>query len=465
MKTLEPYRQVLLTYLDRIAFRVMFFVVLFGGGGYYLINWLRDTYHRQLFLGSALRDPALGVFFFIDFLAYFLPFVLLIVFVIVQITHLREQLIQPQAQLLPRYRAPHLLVGAVVFFCAGGLAALITFAINWMVFRGDTHPDLLGTIAFTLALMTLTAWIASVRSPWFAAAIVPLLMLASQQDKLNGWFNSFLNYHWERNWGRDIYLLALDLLALFILFNRFSRLSISSDSKPRRGRARAKTEADSRQHPRPHAPHSATLVRAWHRRAGVLPRGAAWAVAIVLFLLLSFVTSVARPSPSDLLRSLVLATIIPGVVISFSWLQRWRNLAGESLFPGQRNTFIRELALANAIDLAEFWIATMIAVLLPVLIWNPAQLQTPLLPIALAASAAMQVLVFGGVFLSATSRPSLPYSTVAILLATLIPLAFAWGEEPTLTPHGLALVSTIEMFTGVLLAACANSAWRKVDFA
>jgi len=188
-------------------------------------------------------------------------------------------------------------------------------------------------------------------------------------------------------------------------------------------------------------------------------------VAVVLFVILSFVTSVSRPGPADLLRSLVLATIVPGVVVSFSWLQRWRNIASESLFPGRRKSFIRELALANAIDLGEFWLATTLAVLLPVVIWDRGQLSNPLLPVTLAASAAMQVLVFGGIFLSATNRPSLPYSTVAVLLATLIPLAFAWGDEPTLTARGLVLVSMIEMLVGLFLAGFAYTAWRRVDLA
>ncbi len=470
MKTLQRCGQVLLTYFDRTAFRVMFLVILLGGGGYLVLNWFRDAYSMQVFSGSALRDPTLGLLFFIDFLAHFVPFVLLIVFVIVQVTHVREQMDRPQAVVIPGYIAPHLIVGGIVFFAVGAFATGVAFSVNWMTYRGDNHPDLLGTFAFALGLMTLTAWFANARSPWFAAAVIPLLLLAVQNHRLANWVEDFLRYHWEqeRNLVQDVCLLGVDLLALIALLSRLSRLPLESDAKATRRRTAPKTESESEPPRLPtarHTPLTATLVRAWHLRAGVLPRGAAWAVAGVLFVLLSFVTSVARPGPADLLRSLILATIVPGVVVSFSWLQRWRNIASESLFPGRRRSFIRELALANAIDLAEFWVATTAAVMAPVLIWDRGQLFNPLLPVTLVASAAMQVLVFGGTFLSATNRPSLPYSTVAVLLATLIPLGFAWGDEPTLTARGLVVVSLIEMGAGLFLAGFAYTAWRRVDLA
>ena len=78
---------------------------------------------------------------------------------------------------------------------------------------------------------------------------------------------------------------------------------------------------------------------------------------------------------------------------------------------------------------------------------------------------AMQFLVFGVMFVSALFRPLLPYVNLVTILATLVPITFAWAQTSTLSPHGLLMTSAIEMACGLALTAWGSSAWRRADLA
>jgi hypothetical protein len=147
------------------------------------------------------------------------------------------------------------------------------------------------------------------------------------------------------------------------------------------------------------------------------------------------------------------------------WRERWTNLGYESLYPADHAQFIQELLGATAISLAELWLATAVAVLPPILIYSPHLLATPMFLVTLVASAAMQFMVFGIMFLSALYRPMLPYVNVITILAQLIPISFAWADQPELSQRGLLVVAIIEMAAGILVTTFGYNTWRKADLA
>jgi hypothetical protein len=149
------------------------------------------------------------------------------------------------------------------------------------------------------------------------------------------------------------------------------------------------------------------------------------------------------------------------------WRERRPALGYESLFPTSRDDFVRETALAIAADVAEFWLAALLAGLVPIALWRPDLLTSPALAAGVLGSALMQVLVFGATFLAARSRSWAAYVAVlcSLIAATAVPLAMATSRSPTLTPVDFLLVALVEMTIGLALAAAAYVAWRRVDVA
>src|SRR5207245_1344129 len=103
------------------------------------------------------------------------------------------------------------------------------------------------------------------------------------------------------------------------------------------------------------------------------------------------------------------------------------------------------------ISLTELWLATAIAVLPPILIEDPTLPALPIFQITLVASAAMQFMVFGIMFLSALYRPLLPYVNMITVLAMLVPISFAWADAPALSLRGLLAVAGMEMLAGIVM--------------
>jgi hypothetical protein len=456
------YGAAISTYLTRPGFQILavltlidwFILAVIG----LAVGGARPAFGLQGLLGA--------VFYIVLIIALLGPYILFVCFVALMMQHLRQQL-TARVHLIPGFLRPHLHVcfGALVLVPVFGMFA---FLICFQLFEpaGTLFAQLLGILSVLLFAVALTAWMASFRSAWAALLMVPLALLAMTCRPLYDLFRILMGgVPSARAWQNltPSLLLTLDVLLLAVLFSRLNRLTIldASDSpfspRPRKPKSPI--------HLRPHRTLSSPLIRAFHRRSGILSPWAPWTVAFFLGCLLLIVTTLYSGGESDLLRSILLPTIVPGVVISLMWRERWMNLGYESLYPADRDQFLQELLGATAISLAELWLATALAVIPPILLHNPHLLTAPIFLVTMTASAAMQVLVFGIMFLSALCRPMLPYVNVITILAQVIPISFVWADSPELSQRGLLVVAAFQMLIGILITAYGYRGWRTTDLA
>jgi len=476
------YRQVLLTYWRRPAFRwvvgapVVVWAVWAAiyaaalGATRVRLPWDIGTETNVFTLPGVLADA----FYVFTFLVLLSPPFALVGFVTLVLTHLRTQLDDPVSAMMPHSRRAHVAVAASVFLVVPA-AGLVFYAVlmNSLVNAGHSHDALfsgiLGPVAVTLSVMTLAAFWSMSRAPWFSLLLIPLVLLALTWPPLGKLAGDLLNSDSPDYVFRSVAIITINLLLLRLIFARIAR---PTHDRPegRRAAPGPSTPPSIGTATKPHArrrpPATGTLARALRRRRGILAPVAPWVVAGLLAALLVFVTFVNGPSPSDLFRSVLLPSIIPGIVISFIWRERWSNMGYESLYPAGRNRFVGELLAATAITLAELWVATTVSVLVPVLVWRTAIVrQESLFAVTLVASAAIQVFVFGVMFVAARSRPLLPFVNVVTVLAAVVPITLAWGENPMLAPAGLLAAATVEMLLGLSLTAFGFTAWRGADLA
>jgi hypothetical protein len=461
------HRAVLRAYLERPAFRVLAAsiaadVLLLSVIGY-AVWYDRGNVSLTGFFGE--------LFEVIVVIALLGPYILFVVFAALMMQHLREQLSDPRAAFVPGFIRPQVVVGAVLLTAVPVAGMVIFLGIVHLFFElhGVVVPQAVGALAVLMCALAVAAWMAAFKSPWLALLVLPLALLTLTSHFLMDLFGGMINPAPSAPAWRNFLpysLLVLDAAALWALFRYLGGLSYRDpDGSRRLTRVGARPRGDSPISLRPHRALSSPLSRAWHRRSGVLSPAAPWLVAGSLGAVLLVAAYVFGGNSSDLLRSLLLPTVVPGVVISLIWRERWMNLGYESLYPADREQFVQELLTATAISLAELWLATAVAVLPPVLIFTPHLLTTPMFLVTLTASAVMQVLVFGIMFLSALFRPMLPYVNVVTILAQLIPISFAWADQPELSQRGLLTVAVAEMIIGVLITSFGYSSWRRADLA
>jgi len=348
------------------------------------------------------------------------------------------------------------------------ISTIVTIAMQILIGHEGHSFRLLGVFSIMLGAMTITAWFASIRSPWFSLLVLPLFMLLGTWEKFTTLMGDIADRPYRQS-GLDlraVMLLLLDLALLAVLFRWLARPRDHATGIFRKRRPGVIETADQIPLPsKPHHPVRTSLSRACHRRQGFLSPLAPWMVAATLSAVLICITLIVGTSVDDLQRSLLLPTLIPGVVISLIWRERWQNLGYESLYPAARGEFIQELLAATGISLAELWLATTLAVLPPILMHHSRLLADPMFQITLVASAAMQFLVFGVMFLSALFRPILPYVNVITILAQLVPISFAWSEKAELSPRGLLVVAGMEMLIGLVITVFGYANWRRADLA
>lgn len=276
------------------------------------------------------------------------------------------------------------------------------------------------------------------------------------------------------------WLLEIDAAALAGLGYVLARRRRQS-RPPRRGRAIRPAADSSRAAPPAHpaaAPATAFgigprgrrptgfLARSWHRRLAVAGRFAPWITGAALAGLLAASRAMTGFETTDPLPALILATLTPAVAAGLTWRERWRSLGYESLFPAGRGQFVREMASALAADVAEFWAPAVAAAAAVVVAWPPTPPDWPTrLAATLAASAMMQCLVAGGLFLTARSGHPMLYVGVltALAAATAVPVSLAWSPHPTLAPTGLLAAAAGEMVVGLAMAWAGGAAWRRAD--
>lgn len=465
-------RQVWLTYAGRPLFRALAVATV---GWCLLLIWHQRN-NSVFFRGSHwVLD------FFAELLFGVSPLVLLVATVASLMGHVREQIQDWRGCLTPGFRGPHLAVAALVFLATAVAGTAGLYAVSEGP-HGNGTTSLSGLLAVVLTAMTIAAWWASFRSPWVSLLLAPLLLLALNFPHFNelllwfvsDWLKSQIKpavwwVYRDLNVRKEViraYVLVGDVVALWALMRRLARMGPEPFAPVRALRTRgavvqssAPVLAGSR---RRHAV-SGLWARAWQRRLAVLRPGAPWLVAALLCAILLLLTLVIGPKDSDELRSCVLATILPGITVGVAWLERWPALGYESLFPATRRRFAAEMALAMAADVAEFWPATTLAVMVPIAVWHSASLTSPLLPATILASAMMQFLMIGGMYWAMIWRNRAAYFAIlgAIVLAFAIPLEMAWAPRHALSEYQLLQIAFAEMACGLILGLAGFAAWRR----
>ena len=474
-----PFSQVLLTYVRRPAFRV----IVGAAVGWCLLAgwlWLRPRHPPLVDIRNWVVE------FFLDSLFTTLPLVLLVASAAAVMRHVREQIDHWQAFLVPKFRAPHLAVAAAVFLAAAVGSACALSAVARLT--GDRRTSLLGLLALVLTLTTVAAWWASFRSVWTSLLLVPLVMVALGERHIGDFAEWLIRDIDAPTWARNplpwtIYgqmllraelaraaVVAVNLLAFGALLRRLARMGpeISRPRLAHRGkRVVTHSPAPTTAAPPAPCPDSGLWSQAWQRRLAVLRPGSPWLVAAVLCAVLLLLTLLIGPKNSDELRSCVLATILPGITVGVAWLERWPVLGYESLFPATRRRFAAEMALAMSADVAEFWLATTLAVMVPIAVWHSESLTSPLLRATILASAMMQLLMLGGIYWATVWRNRATYFAIlgAIALAAAIPLEMAWAPRHALSEYRLLQFAFADMACGLILGLAGFVAWRRGEFA
>ncbi|HSZ54525.1 MAG TPA: hypothetical protein VK797_02615 [Tepidisphaeraceae bacterium] len=476
MRLAKQIGVVLGTYLTRPAFVILAIAEVIGLA--VTIGDMRWGYHIQfsviVFLGLALIN--------------LLPVVACVMLIIMFLLQVRQQLRGPQAALTPDYRRPHQLVAGTLFL----VIVLALTAFYYHAAPGRTpwnyyavSPSALFVVVLTF--MTLAA-LSAIGSAWWLLVLIPLIWAATTRWKfellIKLFVQDFRNVpparfydRWmalmHRVWLVRAAVLIFDLAALAVLAWRVKPATTESwELRMIRtvfaafGRRSGSVRAEARV---AHEPLTSVLRRANHRRLAVHHPRFAWSVAgflAVALLLLALLFGRDREH-TEVMCCLVMATVIPGAIVAASWRERWPSLAYESLYPAGKDQFISEIAVAVAVDLAEFWLAAFVAALVALAIVAPRLLVSPLVGVGFLASGMMQVPVFGVTLLMSRRQAGVVSAglMVLVMLAQLVPLLETWSDHPALKPAGLLLVALAEMAFGILLALAGYANWRRAELA
>jgi hypothetical protein len=461
----KRYHRVFLTYHDRPAF-VSLIGCSFGIWAAWL-GWKIYELHEPRRFFTSFTEMVYSV----DPVFFLLPFVATFAFVALLMSHVRQQLVDPRADLMPNFRAPHLVIASIAFLLAPAVYVGVTLTTEWalgLTSRGSApENDAIGLFAVALTMLVPAAWWASWRSPWVSLLTMPLVLLAIIWTPAGNFFGDLIKRqtYYYSDYDKPLTLIIIDLALLGLLLRRLIYLKPDSPKAPFDAKGLFTTDFPPVEFKR-HDPILGALSRVWHRRRGVLDPRAPWAVAGLLSLLLVGFSAIHGVSSTDLLRSAMLPALVPGVVISLIWRERLSNLQHESLYPASHGVFIGEMLAATAVSLVELWVTTTLAVIVPILIWHK---QFPdvvsFLAVEIVASAAMQFLAFGVLLVASLSRGILLYSNIVTIIALALPMSMTWDKDARLSPHGLLSVALCEMAVGIALTLLGTLAWRRTDLA
>ena len=406
----------------------------------------------------------------------------------------REQLIGSSASLRPQGRTAHLLV---IFAIIIAIAAVIT-SFFWQrpnVTR-DFYPGVspAGVFVVALTFLTLVAWAAY--QPWLLPVLAVVLILSVRQTPVH-YFISRITVWWpEFSYSRvpegmrltyrlldeSQHTLAVALRWVIVLANIIALQLLARLAKPGpkptgatllialRAAFRSIQSSQPSQ-VRPLLTPSkitSTLSRGRHRRFGVHSPAAPWILALGTGICLSILMLIDDRilSHTRVAVTLIMLTLLPGVLVATGWRERWASLGYESLLPTGRAQFIREIAIALTIDLAEFWLAAMVVGIGVLFLFSPADVTGPFF-LSVVCSALMQPLWLGAIFLTSRFRQLAPYIVVltATALLTILPIVQVWSDARISKLPFLATISVIELACGLILLQSALRLWRRADLA
>jgi hypothetical protein len=222
MQLNSRYWAVLKTYRQRPAFRAMAIVVSAD-----VIILVLAVYLDSLNLPDKYTPRfVIAILEILEVLAYFSSYLLFVVFAAMMMQQLREQLNNSGAGVMPQFRRPHLVVafGALVSVPAL-ISTIVTIAMQILIGHEGHSFRLLGVFSIMLGAMTVTAWFASIRSPWFSLLVLPLFMLLGTWEKFTTLMGDIADRPYRQS-GLDlraVMLLLLDLAMLAVLFRWLAR--------------------------------------------------------------------------------------------------------------------------------------------------------------------------------------------------------------------------------------------------
>jgi hypothetical protein len=471
-------KAVLMTYLNRRAYHLLLLTLL---AGLAISLFARRHYSWQWPITTVLVEGL------ITFLVPGSALIALILFFV----QARHQLMGLSARLFPHSRPAHLIVIGAIFF---NLTLAIS-SMSWKAPRPYTVPDgrtywfdgvsPVGQSVVVLALMTLAAYTAL--RPWLSP-VLGFALIYAINDK-GGWI-SFITRWWGPDWSTGVWatlhqmrihdqlsLRAAVFLANIIALEQLVRLA---RPRPQRPNLLASLWHRITTSPRtatpsapakllPHTPMTGLLTRGRHRRFAVHSHTAPWVLAIAIGVVLAamFLISSNTRHNDRVMATLVMLTLIPGVVVATGWRERWSSLGYESLLPSRRSDFVSEIAVALAADLAIFWLAALITSTLVLAAFSPRSVASAAFSISVLASALIQLLWLGVIFLASRFRQIPLYITVLIGtgLLMLLPIFQSWSDPHGIRTPYLLATAIAESTAGLLMLLTALTLWRRADLA
>jgi hypothetical protein len=351
--------------------------------------------------------------------------------------HVKQQFTDASAALVPGYRTPHLLIGAIaMLLVAAILPALAAPALTF------STPAVVG---MALIVAGSTAWFMQVQN--FTAGIVcNLLWLSLLNRRVVFALGAMLEW---KNEVLAAALVALGLAALIALWMRLARMHEGMREYGRRslsvalvGPGNANPAAVRSTDTwfesmlrRPVHTQCIAAANLWNRvrhlRATGLGRwpwlmGALMAGSMIA--IPWFTGGPNNPAIGALESFILVAMILPAVSTIGHWGRRCAALGYESLRPASRPRFVREIGLAIALDLAEAWVAVTSAALFAVWVWDPQAAVELVTGGFLLLAAATCLVVFGVNWWVLRLRNS-ALTAVVMVLTGLAPIAPLLGKR------------------------------------
>lgn len=475
-RRLEPFVEVLATYLNRRAFRVLAFAVVASFtlvasiDLLYRVTWIDASWG----LFQVSNNPAWILFVMLSTMA---PLVLSTWLTALLIGQAREHLRDWRAWTFPGYRRPHVWA-ATLILASTSIAISVAFYVTAMAFHNaGSFP---GILAVVTTVVTFMAWAGTRWSPAAGPIVILALVVIGIEPHVQGAARTAMRIvGGEAAAGELLVSPAAQLLFLLLagieilLLPRALRVPRELDERGP-GRDSTGSERESLPEPiasppKPHRPLKGIAARVWHRRRATLPPHAAvWAAcALFAILVIGPLSSLPHREPTLVLRALMLATLTPGIVAALIWRERWPVLGLESLFPGRRREFLWEIAWTMALNLVEVWLAAALAATGAVAVFRPPGVTVEGFAVNLLVAGVGQALVLGALFLLTPFRAAFVYFVVLTLLAVAIaiPLELAWSGRPQLATEGLLTTAAVEAAGGLVLALLGTAFWTRRDLA
>jgi hypothetical protein len=357
--------------------------------------------------------------------------------------HLREQLAQTRRHLAPHFLKPHLAAFALV----SGL--FVIAAPAWMSFSSGHFS--LGPTAAVMAIYAMIGW--STFFPQPASSVLSMagwMCLIFQGDRPA--IIAFLTGGYERlaSW---MFVAAAGATILAVV--RLCRVREDVRKKPRWDGRRGGIRIP---------PGAGFWARAyaWSQVGGGLVVKSLLIVAVMMVVAACILS---RYLPRDVPIIPFLAVwpeFICTVIIPMSWMGVWRNLAGDSLRPIDRRSFLREIGAALAIQYAQGWAIFSTTAIIVCCLCRHDFLSGHMVATLLISSLALQVFNFAAcVWLLQWRSPGLLTGFVYVMGIVVLPFAMLVGQDNPLSALGAGAV--VLGAIGVYIAAEAWHCWQTTE--